>query len=257
MKTFLLTLPVCAAVFAVGCAAQNTTATPDAPVTPAAATTEPAATTAEASCPTPAAAPKAKTGTYRVVDEVRPGMPPAMVQGLRDAKIAPPPATLEMPANARVQLQTSAGNITVELNTKEAPLHTKSFYYLASKGFFDGTTFHRWANLMEGAPTPGYIIQGGDPLTKNAKTAAFAGGGGPGYQIPRERNNLVHNKLVIAAARTADPNSAGSQFYITQNPVCFLDEGDGYTVFGRIVAGQDAALKLKQDDKIIKAVVVK
>lgn len=152
-------------------------------------------------------------------------------------------------------LETSKGNVTLQLDTKGAPLHSKSFYYLASKSFFDGTAFHRWANLLEGTGQPGNIIQGGDPLTKKEETKQFAGVGGPGYQIPRERNKSTHEALVLSAARTSDPNSAGSQFYLTQNPVKFLDDGDGYTVFGKVVDGKEVALKLRQNDIIKKAVV--
>lgn len=198
---------------------------------------------------------KPKGPTYRVVDEAEPGMPAELVKALKAAQMAPPPDDLVIPAMAKVQLQTTKGNITVQLDTKGAPLHAKSFYYLASKGFFDGTSFHRWADLLEGSGTKGYIIQGGDPLTKDPANKGFAGVGGPGYQIPREHNKSTHEALVIAAARTSDPNSAGSQFYITQNPVKFLDQGDGYTVFGKIIEGKDAALKLRQDDVVKKATV--
>jgi cyclophilin family peptidyl-prolyl cis-trans isomerase len=248
-----------ALVFATGCGAQQAAKTADSTsATTTGANTAPADSTAapvaEEGCPAPAKVPAQKPGKYRVVDEVQPGMPPAMVSALRAVKLPPPPESFKVPANARVQLQTSKGNITVELDTKGAPLHSKSFYYLSTKGFFNGTTFHRWANLLEGSGKPGYIIQGGDPLSKDPATRKYAGSGGPGYQIPREHNASVHNALVLAAARTSDPNSAGSQFYLTQNPVCFLDEGDGYTVFGRVVVGKDAALKLTQDDVLKKAV---
>ena len=171
------------------------------------------------------------------------------------AKVAvpPPPAAMKVPATVRVVMQTDKGPITLELNAKEAPLHVKSFVYLANLGFFNGTVFHRHADLLGGGK--GFIIQGGDPLTKDPATSNYAGGGGPGYTIPRERNALTHQKLVIAAARTQDPDSAGSQFYLTQNAVPFLDEGDGYTVFGKVVAGADVALKLTQGDTLKKVTV--
>lgn len=262
MNKFLLTLPVCVALV-VGCNADTPAA-----VTGETTATSNAATPASATSPAAAAKPVATTKSattnapapdkgYRVVEEGQPGMPPEMLAALKAVKVSPPPAALKVPKNARVQLQTSKGNITIQLDTAAAPLHTKSFYYLVQKGFYNGTVFHRGADLMEGSGTPGNIIQGGDPLTRNPKTAEFAGGGGPGYQVPRERNKLTHTALVIAAARTSDPNSAGSQFYITQNPVAFLDQGDGYTVFGRVLAGKDVALKLKQDDKITKAVILR
>ena len=184
---------------------------------------------------------------YRVVDAADSGGSPAYVEAMRKARVPPPPASLKVADKVTVVMQTNKGPITLELNGKEAPLHVKSFVYLANRGFFDGTVFHRHiAN---------YIIQGGDPLTKSPETAEFAGNGGPGYQIPRERNALTHQKLVIAAARTPDPDSAGSQFYIAQDDIPFLDEGDGYTVFGKVVAGGETALKLTQGDKVQKVTV--
>lgn len=164
----------------------------------------------------------------------------------------------------RVRLVTSKGPIVLALNGKAAPHHVRSFVYLSRRGFYNGTTFHRYADLLEGSGQKGPIIQGGDPLTRNPRTlkalidaGAGPGIGGPGYQVPRERNNLKHDKLVIAAARSQDPNSAGSQFYITQAPVYFLDEGDGYTVFGKVVEGAANALKLAQGDKITRVEVLK
>ena len=159
-----------------------------------------------------------------------------------------PPLATKVPDKVRVVMQTSRGPITLELDGKAAPLHVKSFLYLAGKGFYDGTVFHRHESLTPDGK--GFIVQGGDPLTKIPAAAGLAGRGGPGYEIPRERNKLTHEKLVIAAARTQDPDSAGSQFYITQGAVPFLDKGDGYTVFGRVVAGQNVALKLTKGDKI-------
>jgi len=186
--------------------------------------------------------------TYRI-EETDPRMPPEMVAALKKVAVSPPPASFRLPKNPRVKIATNQGTITVALDAKAAPLHVKSFYYLAKRGFFDNTVFHRFADLTGQG---GNIIQGGDPLTRDVKNKEFWGGGGPGYSIPRERNNLKHDKLVVAAARTPDPDSAGSGFYITQNPVGFLDEGDGYTVFGKVVEGQSVALKLRQDDTIRK-----
>ena len=182
-----------------------------------------------------------------------------MVAALKKVKAPPPSAKTKLADKTRVKLDTSKGPIVVELNGKAAPLHVRSFLHLTSRKFFNGTRFHRFANLMEGAPDgkPGNIIQGGDPLSKDPKTRAYAGTGGPGYQIPRERNSLKHDAMVLAAARSQDPDSAGSQFYITQNPVYFLDENDGYTVFGKVVSGQANALKLRQDDVLKSVTVVK
>ena len=189
---------------------------------------------------------------YRI-EAPDPRMPAEMVAALKKVMVAPPPASFKLPQNPRVKLVTNKGEIVVALNPKEAPLHARSFYYLAKRGFFDGTVFHRFADLTGAG---GNIIQGGDPLTRDVKNREFWGAGGPGYRIPRERNALKHEKLVIAAARTQDPDSAGSGFYITQNPVGFLDEGDGYTVFGKVASGQSVALKLLQDDVVKKAVAL-
>jgi cyclophilin family peptidyl-prolyl cis-trans isomerase len=197
---------------------------------------------------------------YRVVDEGPPGAPPGVTQAMGSTKVPPPPMTV-VPAIVRVRMVTSKGPIVLALNGKAAPHHVRSFVYLSRRGFYNGTIFHRHADLTG---QQGFIIQGGDPLTRNPQTLKAltdAGGGpgigGPGYQVPRERNNLKHDKLVIAAARSQDPDSAGSQFYITQAPVYFLDEGDGYTVFGKVVEGAANALKLAQDDKVTRVEVLK
>ena len=192
---------------------------------------------------------KAPDPKYKVVSEVDPRMPAGLVAALENAQVPPPPLKPDAPKRARVLLETTKGNITVELNGEAAPLHVKSFLYLVGRDFYNGTMFHRYE--------PGFVIQGGDPLSKNAVTKEYAGMGGPGYQVPRERNSLKHDKMVLAAARSQDPNSAGSQFYFTLEPATFLDEGDGYTVFGKVVSGQDVVLKLRADDKLKTATVQK
>lgn len=274
MKSNLIALPLCLALSAVaGCgapasenasnspndAAIDTSSNASATIDLTLPTNTPAKTTKMAENPPTAPANKPVAGKeekpdprYRVVDETA-GMPPEEAQAMKAVQVPPPPASMKVPSKVRVRLDTSQGPITLELNAKAAPLQVKSFVYLSQLGFYNGVTFHRYADLLGNGQ--GYIIQGGDPLTKNPATAQYAGGGGPGYQIPRERNALKHDKLVIAAARTQDPDSAGSQFYITQNPVYFLDEGDGYTVFGKVIGGSENALKLRQDDTI-KSVTV-
>ena len=254
-------LALTAALAAAGCRAPSSTenaATSNA-VT-AEPTTDAMTNAAPATAPTPAATSKpaaSKTGEderYRATaaddQGFGEGASPAMIATYKAAMAKAhqmrPPLAMKVPAKVKVVLTTNRGPITLELDGKAAPLHVKSFVYLANKGFYDGTTFHRHADLLGNGK--GYIVQGGDPLTKNASAVAFAGMGGPGYEIPREHNKLTHQKLVIAAARTQDPDSAGSQFYITQDAVPFLDEGDGYTVFGKVVGGAGAALKLTQGD---------
>lgn len=193
------------------------------------------------------AAPKA----YRRAP-AEPGLPPQAAAALKRLSVPTPPKSTVVSAKPRVVLQTTKGPITLELNRAAAPLHVRSFVYLVRRGFYNGTRFHRFADLTG---TGGNIIQGGDPLSKSASTREFEGLGGPGYEVPLEISNLKHDKLTLAAARSNDPNSAGSQFYICQGPVHFLD--GQYTVFGKVVAGQAAALKLRQGDSIKTARVIK
>ncbi len=191
--------------------------------------------------------------TYRKA-QLPPGAPPDYVAALKKVAVPVPPKDFKVADAPRLKVTTSKGSFTLQLNAKEAPLHTKSFVYLAKRGFYDGTVFHRFADLTGAG---GNIIQGGDPLSKTAATRQYAGMGGPGYEVPRENNKLKHEKLVIAMARSQDPDSAGSQFYITQAAVPFLDDGDGYTVFGKVVSGDDVAMKLRQDDSIKKIELLK
>lgn len=250
-------LPLLCVLFA-GCSApaQEQAAAPATGTTDGATTTNTAATTTTAPKATAPAPTPAKTKGYKVtpVDESSlAGAPPEIISkymaAMKKAAVPPPPLDTKISDKPRLVIDTSRGPITVELNTKAAPLQVRSFIYLADKGFYDNTQFHRYADLT--GDGQGYIIQGGDPLTKSAATMDFAGMGGPGYEVPREVNSLKHDKLVIAAARSSDPDSAGSQFYITQNPVHFLDEG--YTVFGKVVAGTPAALRLRRGD-VIKSI---
>lgn len=168
---------------------------------------------------------------------------------LNKVKVAPPPDNMKVPDKVRLRLATSKGPITVELNGKAAPLHVKGFLYLSQKGFYNGTRFHRYE--------PGFVIQGGDPLTKDPKMEEYFGQGGPGYQVPREYNQATHEQFVLAAARTQDPNSAGSQFYFTLEAAPHLDQGDGYTVYGKVVEGQANVLKLRAGDELRTVTVIK
>ena len=179
----------------------------------------------------------------------------ALKAAIDKVKTAPPAKDMKVAEIVKVTMKTSRGDVTLELNAKEAPLHVKSFVHLAQSGFYDKTVFHRFADLMgEGK---GRIIQGGDPLSKDDKSVAFSGMGGPGYNVPRERNKLKHEALVIAAARSQNPNSAGSQFYLTLDPTYFLDQGDGYTVFGKVIAGGDVVMKLQKGDVLTSVTVEK
>ncbi len=154
-----------------------------------------------------------------------------------------------------VVIETSFGNITVALNDSAAPKHAENFRKLAKEGFYEGTTFHR--------VIPGFMIQGGDPNSKD-DDRSNDGLGGPSYRIDAEIG-LTHNRGVIAAAQQGDPvnperKSNGSQFYITVADAKFLD--GQYSVFGKIVEGMDVADKIvavKRDarDNPIEKIVIK
>jgi len=130
-------------------------------------------------------------------------------------------------------IETKFGNIELKFFPDIAPNHVKSFIDLAKKGFFDGTTFHR--------VIPGFMIQGGDPNSKNPNKASH-GTGGPGYNVNAEFSNKSHKRGILSMARAADPNSAGSQFFICVADAPFLDKQ--YTVFGEVTSGMDVADKI-------------
>lgn len=121
-------------------------------------------------------------------------------------------------------IDTKFGRIVVRFYADKAPKHVENFKQLAKKGFYDGTKFHRII--------PGFMIQGGDPNSKDADTSDD-GMGGPGYMVDAEFNEVTHERGILSMARSSDPNSAGSQFFIVHAPSYNLDTQ--YTVFGRVV----------------------
>jgi len=123
-----------------------------------------------------------------------------------------------------VVLETNLGNITIDFFPNDAPNHVNNFIGLAESGFYDGVIFHRII--------PGFMIQGGDPNTISGDPSTW-GTGGPNTSIDAEFNTIKHNRGIVSMARSADPNSGGSQFFIVHGDSNFLDEQ--YTVFGRIV----------------------
>ena len=123
-----------------------------------------------------------------------------------------------------VVLETNLGTIVIEFFHEDAPNHTDNFIGLAESGFYDGTIFHRII--------PGFMIQGGDPNTISGDPSTW-GTGGPTERVDAEFNTIKHNRGIVSMARSADPNSGGSQFFIVHQNSNFLDEQ--YTVFGRIV----------------------
>jgi peptidyl-prolyl cis-trans isomerase B (cyclophilin B) len=128
-------------------------------------------------------------------------------------------------------LSTPHGEIVIRFFPDLAPKHVESFKKLAGQGFYDGTSFHR--------VIPGFMIQGGDPNSKDAENRMAHGTGGPGYQIPAEFSDHKHTRGTVSAARSQDPDSAGSQFFICVADSPWLD--GQYTVFGEVVSGMDAA----------------
>ena len=132
----------------------------------------------------------------------------------------------------RAVIQTKYGEIEIMFFPEEAPLHVDNFIFLAQRGYYDGTIFHR--------VIPGFMIQGGDPLTRLSDTDRSGyGNGGPGYAIQGEFNSISHARGIVSMARGEDPNSAGSQFFIVVADSRYLDRR--YTVFGKVTRGMDAA----------------
>jgi len=124
-------------------------------------------------------------------------------------------------------LETTQGNIVIEFFPDDAPNHVSNFMNLTETGFYDGVLFHRII--------PGFMIQGGDPNTIDGDPSTW-GIGGPGYSVKAEFNDIKHNRGIVSMARSQDPNSAGSQFFIVHQNSNFLDQQ--YTVFGRIVTDE-------------------
>jgi peptidyl-prolyl cis-trans isomerase B (cyclophilin B) len=143
-------------------------------------------------------------------------------------------ATLDM-AKTKVVLVTSMGEMTLgfavdkETGKLKAPGHVENFLKLCKSGFYDGTKFHRVIR--------NFMIQGGDPFTKDDKKQAMWGQGDPGYKIPAEFNDTKHVRGTLSMARSSDPNSAGSQFFIVHKDSNHLD--NQYTAFGSLEAGAD------------------
>ena len=132
-------------------------------------------------------------------------------------------------------IQTAQGPITVEFLPQVAPNHVDNFKRLAQDGFYNGTIFHRIIS--------NFMIQGGDPNTKgNSSQRNNWGTGGPGYSINEEFNDVPHTRGIVSMARSSDPNSAGSQFFIVTNDSQFLD--GQYTAFGRVIQGMDTVDKI-------------
>ncbi len=133
-------------------------------------------------------------------------------------------------ANPTATIQTTKGEMSIELWPDVAPDTVANFTKLANDGFYDGTCFHR---IMAG-----FMIQGGDPQTRDESLENLWGTGGPGHTIKAELNDRPHVRGVISMARSNDPDSAGSQFFVCLDKADFLD--GQYTAFGQLSAGDDA-----------------
>jgi cyclophilin family peptidyl-prolyl cis-trans isomerase len=143
-------------------------------------------------------------------------------------------------ANTLATLQTDMGDITIKFFYDKAPHHVQNFVDLAASGFYDGTMFHR--------VIPGFMIQGGDPLTKKPEDPMhpYGTGGnmvdGKEQRLKAEFNDTSHKRGIVSMARAADPNSASSQFFIVVKDSTFLD--NQYSAFGEVVSGMDVADKI-------------
>ena len=155
-----------------------------------------------------------------------------------------------------VNIETNHGNISFNLLPELAPETVRSFVKLAKEGFYDGTLFHR--------VIPGFMIQGGDPNTKNPNMKSQWGMGGPGFNVKAEFSSRSHLEGIVSMARATDPDSAGSQFFIVTSDSTFLDRE--YTVFGEVTQGMDVADKIvnlprdqtdcpQEDAKMIKVTI--
>ncbi|MEZ4526245.1 MAG: peptidylprolyl isomerase [Desulfobacterales bacterium] len=131
---------------------------------------------------------------------------------------------------ARAVISTKFGEITIKFFPDVAPNHVSSFLELARSGFYNGTSFHR--------VIPGFMIQGGDPLSKNPDRRVH-GTGGPDYRLKAEFSTKAHKRGILSMARSGHPDSAGSQFFICVADAPYLD--GKYTVFGEVVSGMEVA----------------
>jgi peptidyl-prolyl cis-trans isomerase B (cyclophilin B) len=144
----------------------------------------------------------------------------------------------DIPEGTHVRLEIDDGQVTIRLLPEVAPNTVANFKVLVAEGFYDGLSFHR--------VIPGFMAQGGDP--------DGTGSGGPGYRIRAEFNATKHVRGTVAMARTSDPDSAGSQFYICYGPQPHLD--GQYTVFGEVTEGMELIDKVHNGSVIRKATLL-
>ncbi len=155
-----------------------------------------------------------------------------------------PPLTIDANKTYLAHMYTTRGHFIIQLLPKLAPEHVNSFVYLAREGFYNGIKFHR--------VEPGFVVQGGDPTGR--------GSGGPGYTIPLEPSEEPFVRGVVGMARTSDPDSAGSQWFVTLGDALFLNDtsqplNKRYTVFGKVVLGMEIVDCITVGDAIISIVI--
>ncbi|UVT15276.1 MAG: peptidylprolyl isomerase [Nitrospira sp.] len=140
----------------------------------------------------------------------------------------------ETPKGPRGIIKTKFGDIEIKFHSDVAPKHVENFIKLAKSGFYNGTIFHR--------VIPGFMIQGGDPNTKDTLKKDTYGQGGPGYTVKAEFSDIPHKRGVVSMARAAEPDTAGSQFFVVVEDSRFLDRK--YSVFGEVTKGIGVADKI-------------
>lgn len=172
---------------------------------------------------------KAAEPTPRTPGPVVPAIPAPPAPGAAESTPKPVAGAKEVAI-----IKTTLGEMVLEFWPEVAPNHVENFKKLARQGFYDGTAFHRVIK--------GFMIQGGDPNTKDEAKRGQWGQGGPGYNVKAEFNNRNHTRGVLSMARSRDPNSAGSQFF-----VCLADAphlNGQYTAFGKLIKGDDVLGKI-------------
>lgn len=143
--------------------------------------------------------------------------------------------------SVRAVIKTRFGDMEIKFLPDAAPKHVENFIKLARSGFYNGTIFHR--------VIPGFMIQGGDPNTKDSLKKESYGQGGPGHNVKAEFSELPHKRGAVSMARAQDPDSAGSQFFIVVEDSRFLDRK--YTIFGEVVKGIGVADKIVSQPRVM------
>ena len=195
----------------------------------------------------------------QIISEVTPTITPEVLSTPSPSVIVTPmhtplPSIEPISKVVNATMETTMGNISLQLDGKDAPLTVGNFIALARSGFYDGTAFHRIIN------NPPFMIQGGDPLSKDPANRAMMGTGGPGYQFKDEfnANKLVRGSLAMA---NSGPNTNGSQFFIVIAPSTPWLDGK-HTNFGKVISGMDvidkiSVVKCDSNDNPLVPVIIK